>query len=78
MPNPRRKSVSRCHSKKPEDAAWRAQQSRVDSDIAGLSRDPVLERLVDEWHAAGLSNREVIERIKTYARERQRQLSGKP
>ena len=66
MPNPMRKKVSRCHSKNPEDAAWRAQQSRVDSDIAGLARNPALEKLVDEWHAEGLSTTEVIKRLKAY------------
>jgi hypothetical protein len=76
MPSSKRKRVSRLHSKDPVDAAWRAQQARVDADIAGLSRDPVLEALVDQWDAEGATTEEIIERIKGYVRERQR-LAGK-
>lgn len=72
MINSQRKRVSRLHSKDPVDAAWRAQQAQVDADIAGLARDPVLERLMDEWDAAGATTEEVIERIKAYAKEHQR------
>mgnify|MGYP001286561504 CR=1 FL=1 len=64
--------VSRLHSKNPEDAKWRAEQSRVDSDIAGLSRDPEAERLNDEMDAAGIPNEEQIERLKAYFIARQR------
>ncbi|MFM9939036.1 MAG: hypothetical protein ACKVP7_06030 [Hyphomicrobiaceae bacterium] len=64
--------MGRLHSNNPEDAAWRAQQARVDADIAGLSRDPELEGLVAEWDAAGLPTEAVIERIKAYAKARYR------
>ena len=64
--------VGRLHSNNPEDAVWRAQQARVDADIAGLSRDPELERLVAEWGAAGFPTEDVIERIKAYAKARYR------
>ena len=54
------------HSKNPADAAWRAQQCSIDSDIEGLSRDPQAEQLVAEMDAAGIDVEQQIERLKAY------------
>lgn len=64
------KRVSRLHSKDPADAAWRAQQCEVDSDIEGLARDPEADRLVAEMDAMGLDTREQIKRLKRYFKSR--------
>ena len=66
MSNPLPKRVDRFHSKNPVDAAWRARQSQIDSDIEGLSRDPVADQLATEMDAAGLEPREKIKRLKAY------------
>jgi hypothetical protein len=63
---PKRKPVSRLHSKKPEDAKWRYQQAMVDADIEGLPRDPEAERLVAQMTAEGWPIERKIERIKAY------------
>jgi hypothetical protein len=45
----------------------------IDNDIAGLSRDPELERMIAEMDAQGVERREQIKRIKAYAKAPQRQ-----
>ena len=64
------KRIDRLHSKNPADAAWRAQQAQVDSDIEGLSRDARIDRFVDEMKASGVAPRQQIERLKIYLRRR--------
>jgi hypothetical protein len=64
------KRPSRLHSQNPIDAAWRAQQAQVDSDIEGLSRDPEADRMTAEMDARGVDIREQIKRLKTYFRSR--------
>ena len=65
------KRTDRLHSQNPTDAAWRAQQARVDADIEGLRRDEEIDRFVDEMKASGVAPRERIERLKAYVRARQ-------
>jgi hypothetical protein len=64
------KRIDRLHSKNPTDAAWRAQQAQVDSDIEGLHRDRDLDQLKVEMDAAGIGPRERIKRLKAYIRRR--------
>lgn len=77
MPNPNRSRLSRLHSKRAEDAAWRAGQAHVDSDIEGLARDPDLARFVSDMKAAGMPAGERIKRLKAHvvARQRARKLA---
>jgi hypothetical protein len=72
------KRVSRLHSKDPADAAWRAQQARVDADIEGLSRDAGIDRLAAEMKADGVPPRQRITRLKAYLRARQNPKIGGP
>ncbi len=65
------KRMSRLHAQNPADAAWRAQQARVDADIEGLSRDAGIDRFVDDMEASGVAPRQRIERLKAYVRARQ-------
>lgn len=76
MPNPKRPRLSRLHSKRAEDVAWRAQQAHVDADIEGLARDADLGRFVSDMKAAGLPAGERIKRLKAHVVARQR--SRKP
>ena len=72
MPNPNRQRLSRLHSKRGEDAVWRAQQAHVDADIEGLARDADLGRLVSDMKAAGLPAVERIKWLKAHVTARQR------
>ena len=65
------KRIDRLHAQNPTDAAWRAQQARVDADIEGLNRDAGIDRFVDEMKASGVAPRQRIERLKAYVRARQ-------
>ena len=76
MPTPNRQRLSRLHSKRAEDAAWRAQQAHVDTDIEGLARDADLSRFVSDMKASGLPAGERIKRLKAHVMARQR--SRKP
>ncbi|MGD9784659.1 MAG: hypothetical protein AB7E80_01665 [Hyphomicrobiaceae bacterium] len=71
MPNPSRHHLSRLHSKRAEDAAWREHQADVDADIEGLSRDPEADRIVSEMDAAGVPMDDQIRRLKAYFVARQ-------
>lgn len=64
MPNPNRRHLSRLHSKRAEDAAWREHQADVDADIEGLSRDPDADRLMAEMDEAGIPIEDQIKRLK--------------
>lgn len=68
----RPKPVSRLHSRNPVDAAWRAQQADVDSDIAGLSRDPKTEAMIAEMRARGLGPHERIKILVKHFRANKR------
>jgi hypothetical protein len=70
MPNPTRR-LSRLHSKRPEDAAWRSSQAHVDADIEGISRDGELSRFVASMKAAGVPVGERIKRLKAHVVARQ-------
>ena len=72
MPKPAVKRPDRLHSQNPTDAAWRAQQARVDADIEGLGHDAGIEQFVDEMRASGIPPRQRIERLKAYVRARHR------
>lgn len=72
MPNPSRHHLSRLHSKRAEDAAWRAKQAHVDADIEGLARDADLSRFVADMKAAGVPVGERIKRLKAHVVARQR------
>ena len=52
----------------PASIAWRRQQAHVDADIEGLARDPVLEKMIDEWDKAGLTTAQQRERMGVYFR----------
>jgi hypothetical protein len=67
----RAKRIDRLHAQNPTDAAWRAQQARVDADIEGLRHDAAIEQFVDEIRVSGIAPRERIERLKAYVRARQ-------
>ena len=54
MSNRNPQTLSRLHSKRAEDAAWRERQADVDADIEGLSRDPEADRLMAEMDASGV------------------------
>lgn len=57
-----------------EDAAsaeWRSQQAHVDADIEGLARDPVAEKLVEDWRKTGLSSAEQRARLIAYFRNKE-------
>lgn len=71
MPNPSRQCLSRLHSKRAEDAAWREHQADVDADIEGLSRDAAADRLAAEMDAAGVPIDDQIKRLKAYFVARQ-------
>ena len=64
MPNPNRHRLSRLHSRRAEDAAWRASQAHVDADIEGITRDPEVSRFVSDMKAAGVPVTERIKRLK--------------
>ena len=66
MPNPNRQRLSRLHSRRSEDAAWREQQADVDADIEGLSRDPEADRLMAEMDASGVPINDQIKHLKAY------------
>ncbi len=65
------KRIDRLHAKNPTDAAWRAQQARVDADIEGLRRDAGIDRFAANMEAEGVAPRQRIERLKAYVRARQ-------
>lgn len=71
MPNPSTKRLSRLHSKRAEDAAWREHQADVDADIEGLSRDSEADRLAAEMDAAGIPIDDQIKQLKAYFVARQ-------
>jgi hypothetical protein len=71
MPNPNRQRLSRLHSGRAEDAAWRDQQADVDADIEGLSRDPEADRFMAEMDATGVPIDDQIKRLKAYFVARQ-------
>lgn len=71
MPTPNHQRLSRLHSKRAEDAAWREHQADVDADIEGLSRDPAADRLAAEMDAAGIPIDDQIKRLKAYFVARQ-------
>jgi hypothetical protein len=71
MSNLNRKVASRLHSKRAEDAAWRAGQAHVDADIEGVSRDEDLSRFVAEMKASGVPVAERIKRLKHHVATRQ-------
>ena len=66
MPNPNRQRLSRLHSRRAEDAAWRERQADVDADIEGLSRDPEADRLMADMDAGGVPIDDQIKRLKVY------------
>lgn len=66
MPKPNRQRLSRLHSRRAEDAAWRASQAHVDADIEGITRDPEVSRFVADMKAAGVPVRERIKRLKAH------------
>lgn len=70
MSNPDRRRHSRLHSKRPEDASWRAEQAHVDADIEGLSRDVELSRFVSGMKAAEVPVGERIKRLKAHVAAR--------
>lgn len=72
MSNPDRQRHSRLHSKRPEDAAWRAEQAHVDADIEGLPRDAELSRFIAGMKAAGVPVGERIKRLKAHVVARQK------
>jgi len=72
MPNPNRSRLSRLHSKRSDDAAWRAGQAHVDADIEGLTRDADLSRFVSDMKAAGMPAGERIKRLKAHVVARQK------
>lgn len=72
MPNLNRQRLSRLHSKRAEDAAWREHQADVDADIEGLSRDPEADRLTAEMDAGGVPIEDQIKRLKAHFVARQR------
>ncbi|KAB2910280.1 MAG: hypothetical protein F9K29_25210 [Hyphomicrobiaceae bacterium] len=76
MSNPKRHRLSRLHSRRAEDAAWRAGQAHVDADIEGLSRDADITRFVADMKARGVPVGERIKRLKSQVAARQQ--SHKP
>jgi len=72
MSNPNRNRLSRLHSKRAEDAAWRAAQAHVDADIEGIGRDADLSRFVCDMKASGVPVGERIKRLKAHVVARQR------
>ncbi len=64
------KRIDRLHAQNPTDAAWRAQQARVDADIEGLRHDAGIDQFVDGMKASGIAPRQRIERLKAYVRAR--------
>lgn len=71
MPNPSRQRLSRLHSRRAEDAAWRSEQAHVDADIEGLSRSMEVSRFVSDMKAAGVPVGERIKRLKAHVAVRQ-------
>ncbi len=76
MPNSSRQRLSRLHSSRAEDAAWRSAQAQVDADIEGLGRDAEVSRLVADMKAANVPVDERIKRLKAHGVARRR--SRKP
>lgn len=70
MPDPNRSSLSRLHSKRAEDAAWRERQADVDADIEGLARDPVADRLMADMDTEGVPVADQVKRLKAYFADR--------
>lgn len=68
--------IDRLHSRNPADAAWRAQQARVDADIEGLHRDAGIDRFAADMETAGLGPGQRIAKLKAYVRMRQTPKSG--
>ena len=66
MPRSPHQRLSRLHSQRAEDVAWRERQAHVDADIEGLSRDPEASQLLAEMKAAGVPVATRIERLKAY------------
>jgi hypothetical protein len=66
MKQSQKRRLSRLHSKRADDAAWRASQAHVDADIEGLSRDMEVSCFVSGMKAAGVPVGERIKRLKAY------------
>lgn len=58
--------LSRLHSKRIEDAEWRAAQAHVDADIEGLARSSEFARFVTDMKRAGVPVGERIKRLKAH------------
>lgn len=57
---------NRLHSKRAEDAEWRAAQAQVDADIEGLSRSSEFARFVAGMKRSGVPVGERIKRLKAH------------